>query len=157
MVVPLLKPREDHSATGPAAWPPDFSRLQRSLESARDALTLAQLRCFNAALVAARPSEPLAKWGDSWRNQPRVPAGNPDGGEWTSEDGGLANAPAARPDGAEPRLPLSDGVYRPETDKPQVTLTGGGDEESRSANEPPPEVRTLESIFRDCERRLRKS
>lgn len=66
-----------------------------------------------------------------------------------SGDGG-AGSPSNSSSGRESdaKLPINDGVYRPETDKPQVTLTGDEPtEESRPASEPSPEVRTLEDIF----------
>ena len=91
----------------------------------------------------------LSNGGGAWRNQPRNPAGNSGGGQWTNQDGGdvsPSNSSSGRENEAKP--PISDGVYRPETDRPQITLTGGGPtEESRPASEPSPEVRTLEDIF----------
>jgi hypothetical protein len=45
----------------------------------------------------------LEKGGAGWQDQPRVPAGQPGGGEWTSEGGsGSPSTPAARPAGARP-------------------------------------------------------
>jgi hypothetical protein len=124
---------------------------QNALERASLALAIADLWLASAALVLAQSKSHnlFAKWGDAWQDQPRVPAGNPNGGRWTTEDSRAASpSPSAREERAKPELPISDGVYRPGTDRPQVSLTGGGSaEESRPASEPPPDVRTLESIF----------
>jgi hypothetical protein len=102
----------------------------------------------------------LEKGGTAWQNEPRVPAGQPDGGQWTTAGGtGGASAagaePAARlsphatPSGRAPALSLDDGVYRPQTDAPHVILTGGEEEEagSRRSNGPPDDFTRLEDIF----------
>lgn len=122
-------------------------RVERALDRARTALAIANLWLASAAVDSADPKRNVGfvKWGDAWRNQPRNPAGNSDGGQWTNGDGG-AGPSSGRENGAKP--PVNDGVYRPGTDRPQITLTGGGaTEEPRPASEPSPEVRTLEDIF----------
>jgi hypothetical protein len=65
----------------------------------------------------------LEKGGTAWENEPRVPAGQSDGGQWTTT-GGAGGAPAvgAKPkarvsphapaSSRTPALPLDDGVYR---------------------------------------------
>ena len=85
----------------------------------------------------------LEKGGTAWQDEPRVPAGQPDGGQWTTGEGaGGAPAVPAKPAAAvsphalaprsEPPLPLDDGVYRPGSDDPHVILTGGAEEEAES-------------------------
>jgi hypothetical protein len=99
----------------------------------------------------------LEKWGAGWESQPRVPAGQPDGGEWTTEDGGgeaavdqkSATRVSSHPSvsSQKPILPLDDGVFRPGIDTPHVILTAGGEEEeSRESNEPR-DFKTLEDVF----------
>lgn len=44
------------------------------------------------ALAMAAADGRLIKDNQDWENEPRVPAGNPDGGQWTSEDGGEAGS-----------------------------------------------------------------
>lgn len=114
----------------------------------------------SSALAKLDEIAELEKWGTAWQDQPRVPAGQSDGGQWTTE-GGVGGAPAA---GAEPTariphqapapsqkpaLPLDDGVYRPGADAPHVILTGGMEEEepSRRSNGPPEDFTRLEDIF----------
>jgi hypothetical protein len=102
----------------------------------------------------------LEKGGTAWQDEPRVPAGQPDGGQWTTADGasGAPTVPAKpaapvtphvsapRP---EPPLPLDDGVYRPGADDPHIILTGGAEEEaeSRRSNGPPDDYTRLEDVF----------
>jgi len=100
----------------------------------------------------------LEKWGTAWQDQPRVPAGQSDGGQWTTE-GGAGGAPSAKPAAhisphapasrQEASLPLDDGVYRPGIDAPRVILTGGVEEEepSRRSNGPPEDFTRLEDVF----------
>ncbi|MGD1015612.1 MAG: hypothetical protein ABR863_04130 [Roseiarcus sp.] len=102
----------------------------------------------------------LEKGGTSWQDEPRVPAGQPDGGQWTT-DGGAGGVPAvaakpAAPISAHetapaqnPRLPLDDAVYRPEVDDPHVILAAGAEEEaeSRRSNGPPDDYTRLEDVF----------
>ena len=102
----------------------------------------------------------LEKWGTAWQNQPRVPAGQSDGGQWTTT-GDASGAPAvgAKPaaagsaqapgHGQEPRRPLDDGVYRPASDDAHVILTGGAEEEEPSlgSNGPPDDYTRLEDVF----------
>ena len=102
----------------------------------------------------------LEKGGTAWQNEPRVPAGRPDGGQWTTADGAsgappLADMPAthasprASASGQKPTLPLDDGVYRPGIDAPHVILAGGAEEEaeSRRSNGPPDDYTRLEDVF----------
>jgi hypothetical protein len=44
----------------------------------------------------ARAAE-LAKGGDAWVNEPRVPAGQSEGGQWTTGGGGAPSSPATAP------------------------------------------------------------
>jgi hypothetical protein len=112
----------------------------------------------------------LGKSGDAWRDEPRVPAGQPDGGQWTT--GGVAADSVSEPkprsghrgrsdrstqDGAppadtagRPSSPIDDAVYRPSRDRPALVHTGGGDLEPRAGTgaEPPPvEPMTLDQMF----------
>ena len=101
----------------------------------------------------------LEKGGTAWQNEPRVPAGQPTGGQWTTEDAGNSapaacataasvphRAPAVRP---KPALSLDDGVFRPGIDDPHAVLTGGEEEEepSRRSNGPPDDYTRLEDVF----------
>jgi hypothetical protein len=93
-------------------------------------------------------------------DEPRIPAGQTGGGEWTTT-GGAGGAPAigAKPvaassaptpaDRAESLLSLDDAVYRPGSDDPLVVLTGGAEEEepSRRSNGPPDDYTRLEDVF----------
>ena len=102
----------------------------------------------------------LEKGGTAWQDEPRVPAGQPDGGQWTTA-AGAGGAPAVRakpaaavsPHALAPRSerppPLDDGVYRPRSDDPHVVLTGGAEEEaeSRRSNGPPDDYTRLEEVF----------
>jgi hypothetical protein len=93
-------------------------------------------------------------------DEPRIPAGQPGGGEWTTTGGSggttaigvkpAAGSPAPAPaHGAEPPLLLDDAVYRPGSDDPLVVLTGGAEEEepSRGSNGPPDDYTRLEDVF----------
>ena len=102
----------------------------------------------------------LEKGGTGWQDEPRVPAGQPDGVQWTTREG-AGGAPTARAKPAaavsppalaprpEPPLPLDDGVYRPGVDNPHVILVGGAEEEaeSRRSNGPPDDYTRLEDVF----------
>ena len=114
-----------------------------------------------SALAKLAEVAELEKWGTGWENQPRVPAGQADGGQWTTEDSGGGGAaldatPATRVSphpsvsNQKPILPLDDGVFRPGNGTPHVILTAGGAEEenSRRSNGPPPDYfETLEEVF----------
>jgi hypothetical protein len=102
----------------------------------------------------------LEKGGTAWQDEPRVPAGQPDGGQWTTADGagGVATVPAKPVTPVSPRvsaprqeppLSLDDGVYRPGADDPHVILVGGAEEEepSRRSNGPPDDYTRLEDVF----------
>jgi hypothetical protein len=102
----------------------------------------------------------LEKGGTAWQDEPRVPAGRPDGGQWTTVEGaGGAPTVPAKPAAAvsphvsaprpEPPVPLDDGVYRPGVDDPRVILTGGAEEEAepRRSNGPPDDYTRLEDVF----------
>jgi hypothetical protein len=109
----------------------------------------------------------LEKGGTGWENEPRVPAGQPDGGQWTTEEGS-SGAPAldvksptrvspsatVSPPASASRpkslLPLGDGVFRPDVDAPRLILAGGAEEEEtapRRSNGPPPDFTILEDVF----------
>lgn len=87
----------------------------------------------------------LEKWGEGWQSQPRVPAGQTGGGQWTSE--GERGAAAAG--GDDPALPISDGVYRPGDDQAGLITTGGAEEEEtpRRSNGPPDDYTRLDDVF----------
>jgi hypothetical protein len=112
------------------------------------------------ALVKLAEVAELEKGGTAWEDQPRVPPGQSDGGQWTSEGGaGGALAIDAKPaahvsphastSSQTPALPLDDGVYRPQTDAPRVILAAGQEEEaeSRRSNGPPDDFTRLEEVF----------
>jgi len=100
----------------------------------------------------------LEKGGAGWENEPRIPAGQTGGGQWTT-NGGAAAAPkpAERSENATPlsagsgrRLLLDDGVYRPEINRPFLMQTGGVEEDDEPpfrSNGPPAEVRSLMDVF----------
>jgi hypothetical protein len=113
-----------------------------------------------SALAKLAEVAELEKGGTAWQDEPRVPAGQPDGGQWTTGEGaGGAPAVAAKPaapvsshettPAQNPRLPLDDGVYRPGVDDPHIVLTGGAEEEeaSRRSNGPPDDFTRLEDVF----------
>jgi hypothetical protein len=148
-------------------------RLHRGLQRAAAALEAGDLRLAGIETVLLRLPDLtlqararlaeialLTKWGASWENQSRVPAGQPDGGQWTTSEG-ADGAPAAVTEPAahispsapasdqKPALPIDDGVYRPGTDDARVILTGGAEEEeaSRRSNGPPDDFTRLEDVF----------
>ena len=109
-----------------------------------------------SALAKLAKFAEFEKGGTSWENQPRVPAGQPGGGEWTNEDGaGGASADGPKPaedgspDGSASRPPVDDGVYRPGTDEPRIIPAGGAEEEvtPRGSNGPPDDYTRLEDVF----------
>ncbi len=113
-----------------------------------------------SALAKLAEVAELEKWGTAWQDQPRVPAGQSDGGQWTTE-GGAGGAPAVGAEPAahvsphvpassqQPPLPLDDDVYRPQIDDARIILTGGVEEEepSRRSNGPPDDFTRLEDVF----------
>lgn len=95
-------------------------------------------------------------------DEPRIPAGEPGGGEWTTTgDAGGAPAIGADPEATSPApapaladraesLPsLDDAVYRPGSDDPLIVPTGGAEEAepSRGSNGPPDDYTRLEDVF----------
>jgi len=100
----------------------------------------------------------LEKGGAAWENEPRIPAGQTGGGQWTT-NGGAAPPPkpTERSESATPRsfgsgrrLLLDDGVYRPSTDRPVLTPAGGVEDDEEPpyrSNGPPAEVRSLMDVF----------
>ena len=81
----------------------------------------------------------LRKDDDAWQNEPRIPAGQPDGGQWTT--GGMSDAPSAtseRPSTADgnrsDRRPPVAGV------RPSVNESNTGTDEVVPAGEMSPEV-----------------
>jgi hypothetical protein len=114
----------------------------------------------------------LEKAGDAWRTEPRIPAGQSGGGQWTTggaEDdlGGADNAAAGdgddtndagrpRPESASARGSkslLDDGVFHPGKDEPVLVPTAGAqdaDEGFRNGiggNEPPTDFMSLLDVF----------
>ena len=104
----------------------------------------------------------LEKAGTAWQNEPRVPAGQSDGGQWTAGGGPASvdgpGSQAATNGNARPsrqvREPLSadDGVYRPNVDRPAQLLTGGTDDAEGfrhgiGGNEPPYDFTELSDLF----------
>jgi hypothetical protein len=77
-------PRLGRSASDPFD-PLEQARIERLLRGARDAA----LFSHKLALLDAEAKHRLALYHSHFNpNQPRVPAGHPDGGQWTSEGGG---------------------------------------------------------------------
>jgi hypothetical protein len=73
----------------------DVGDLARNLRAVANALNKGDMSLAAIALVLARiPALPevAAKYDP---NEPRVPAGQPDGGEWSAEDPSAGNAPAS--------------------------------------------------------------
>ncbi len=114
-----------------------------------------------AALVRLEGLAELRKGGAAWQDEPRIPAGGPGGGQWTTGGGGsigAGNGTASTPTGSSPRPtqsrqsspPVDDGVYRPATDRPTRVLAGGVEEEGRQGiggNEPPYDFTELSELF----------
>jgi hypothetical protein len=79
----------DNPRLGPSASDPfdplEQARVERLLRGARDAA----LFSHKLALLGIEAKHRLALYHSHFNpNQPRVPAGHPDGGQWTSEGGG---------------------------------------------------------------------
>ncbi|MGD0640386.1 MAG: hypothetical protein ABSC22_06530 [Roseiarcus sp.] len=172
-----VRPRQGLGRILGAAYGPQpedvVLRLHRGLRRAASAIEAGDL-CLagiETVLLALPDPTPLAlaklaevaeleKGGTAWENEPRVPAGQSDGGQWTTA-GGAGGAPAVGAEPAahvsphapasseKPTLPLDDGVYRPQIGDPHVMLTGGADEEaeSRRSNGPPDDFTRLEDVF----------
>jgi hypothetical protein len=172
-----VRPRQALGRIVSAAYGPlpedAILRLHRALSRAATAieagdLCLAGIETVLLGLPDLTPSAlaklaevaELEKGGTAWQNEPRVPARQPDGGQWTTGQGASGgptlrakpaapvspHVPAPRP---EPPLPLDGGVYRPGVDDPHVILTGGAEEEaeSRRSNGPPDDYTRLEDVF----------
>lgn len=162
-------------------------RLHRGLRRAASAIEAGDLCLAGIETVLLRLPDPtrsvlaklaefaeLEKGGTDWENQPRVPAGQPDGGQWTTEGGaGATSAVDAKPTARAPSpaaiaapaaasppasssrpksvLPLDDGVFRPGIDTLRVIPAGGAEEEEearpRLSNGPPPDFTILEDVF----------
>ncbi len=172
-----VRPRQGLGRVLSAAYGPqpedDVLRLHRGLQRAAsaieaDKLCLAGLETVLLGLPDLTPSAlgklaemaKLEKGGTAWRDEPRVPAGQPGGGQWTSEGGADGARPATAKPAARvtshtpassrtPLLPLDDGVYRPGIDDPHVMLAGGAEEEAepRRSNGPPDDFTILEVVF----------
>jgi hypothetical protein len=111
-----------------------------------------------AAMARLAGISRIEKGGTAWRTEPRVPAGQSGGGQWTTAGG---DAPAAvvkpavdaPPTTSAPRarlaLPLDDGVYRPGVDHPLLIPTGGaeGEEPRAGSNGPPEDFTSLHEVF----------
>jgi hypothetical protein len=86
-----------------------------------------------AAMAKLAEFAELEKDGSAWQNEPRIPAGQAGGGQWTT--GGGASTADVKPDRnssrtqmtqpERPARPLDDGVYRPAVDQGRETSVGG--------------------------------
>lgn len=172
-----VRPRQGLGRILGAAYGPQpddvILRLHRGLRRAASAIEAGDLCLAGIETVLLRLADPtpsalaklaevakLEKGGTAWQDQPRVPAGQSDGGQWTAE-GGAGGAPAvgavpvahvsphASASSQEPALSLDDGVYRPQTDGSRVTLAAGEEDEaeSRRSNGPPDDFTRLEDVF----------
>jgi len=67
------------------------------------------------AMIKLAEIADLKKRGDAWRDEPRVPAGQPGGGQWTSDGGGAGGAATDASDCADidSRLPVHGGSLVP--------------------------------------------
>ena len=148
-----------------AAWLESGDLCQAGVEAVM--LRVPDLNSTGVAKLAALAD--LEKRNASWEDQPRLPAGQADGGQWTTGGGGSATASAPTPVSpplsnpasvqltpppkrAEPKPTLDDGVYRPGQDDPRFTLIGEPQEEpyeepSYRSNGPPEDVSTLQEMF----------
>jgi hypothetical protein len=115
-----------------------------------------------SSLASLTQLSELEKVGTAWQNEPRVPAGQPEGGQWTtgessgSRDATSSDRPSStsRPAGADRRLPLlDDGVYHPATDRPAAVSVGGPEDANEGfrtgigGNEPPDDFMELSELF----------
>jgi hypothetical protein len=97
----------------------------------------------------------LEKGGDAWENEPRIPAGQREGGQWTT--GGATGAAATGESSGARRggtaAELDHGVYHPDSDRPERLLTGGptdaeeGFRHGIGGNEPPYDFTELSELF----------
>ena len=107
----------------------------------------------------------LEKGGTAWQNEPRIPAGQTGGGQWTTGGGGTTSATSdngnanvrvrtgqAGTGAGRPSL-LDDGVYRPAEDRPVLTATDSPDDADEGfrhgigGNEPPYDFMELSDLF----------
>jgi hypothetical protein len=106
----------------------------------------------------------LEKAGTAWQDEPRIPAGQSNGGQWTTGGVGAASSPRINgeraldstpdKDSTRAQLPgLDDGVYHPGHDSPVLVPAGGpGDAEEGfrqgiGGNEPPYDFMELSELF----------
>jgi len=169
-----VRPRQGLGRIVSAAYGPQpedvILRLHRGLRRAASAIEAGDLCLAGIETVLLRLADPtpsalaklaevaeLEKGGTAWENEPRIPAGQSDGGQWTTAAGAPAVgaehaahiSPRAPPSSEKPPLPLDDGVYRPGIDAPHVILTAGEEDEaeSRRSNGPPDDFTRLEDVF----------
>jgi hypothetical protein len=99
----------------------------------------------------------LGKGGDSWQDEPRVPAGQTGGGQWTSGGAGAGEVGSDRPIKEPAEAPghhdVDDGVYHPATDRPTLLQVGGPEDAEEGfrhgigGNEPPYDIATLQDLI----------
>jgi Mannosyl-glycoprotein endo-beta-N-acetylglucosaminidase len=88
-----------------------YRQLHRVAEALNEGdLALASISLLHVQLAplpsderdaTARAGGPLAKENVDWQDEPRVPAGSPDGGEWTSGSGGSGSSSLLQPAAAQ--------------------------------------------------------
>jgi hypothetical protein len=103
----------------------------------------------------------IEKRGEAWRDQPRVPKLQPDGGQWTTDGAGAPSLDVASTGDAGADAPqraprLDDAVYRPGyrpgADHPFLIAAGAPPEETEEdpfdgSNGPPDEFTYLQDLF----------
>ena len=116
-----------------------------------------------AALARLEQFAELRKDGAAWQDEPRIPAGQSGGGQWTTGGGsaGSSIGSGSTPAASSPRparssqnsSPLDDGVYHPATGRPSRVLTGGPEDAEEGfrhgvgGNEPPYDFMELSELF----------
>ena len=150
-----------------AAWLESGDLCQAGVEAVM--LRVPDLNSTGVAKLAELAD--LEKRGASWEDQPRLPAGQTGGGQWTTDGGVSGSASASEPpplsppssvlapvpstsppERANPEPKLDFGLYHPGQDDPHFTLIGGPQEEedeepSYRSNGPPEEIATLQEMF----------